>query len=208
MERAAHGPNDLTRIALTKRRGGGRMAARGFPVADLTRKEFYQLAHDCREYAMRLATHDQDSVDRLVCHEFNRFRERVASYDPLQATAASLGKARPVTRWLVIIITLAIWLVCVLIATQFLTFLSAGLLLGLTTILIFTVLMIPPRVYGTSVEAVEGRVLVVVEKLQAMLQTDELGFSEAAFFQARDLLREANAELRQQVYLNRVDGRR
>ncbi len=177
-------------------------------MADLTRKEFYDLAHDCREYAMRLATHDQDSVDRLVCHEFNRFRERVATYDPLRATAASLGKARPVTRWLVIIITLAIWLVCVLIATQFLTFLSAGLLLGLTTILIFTVLMVPPRVYGTSVEAVEGRVLVVVEKLQAMLQTDELGFSEAAFFQVRDLLREANAELRQQVYLNRVDGRR
>lgn len=178
-------------------------------MADLTRKEFYQLAHDCRDYALRLATRDQDSVDRKVCHEFNRFRERVAAYDQLQQTATSLKPARPVTRWLVITITLAIWLVCVLIATLVLNnLLSAGLLLGLTTILIFSVLMIPPRVYGTSVEAVEGRVLVVVEKLQAMLQADELGFSEAAFFQVRDVLREANAELRQQVYLNRVDARR
>lgn len=177
-------------------------------MADLTRKEFYQLAHDCREYALRLATHDQDSVDRKVCHEFNRFRERVATYDQLEKTAASMEPARPVTRWLVITITLAIWLVCVLIATLVLTQLSAGLLLGLTTILIFTVLMVPPRLYGTSVEAVEGRVLLVVEKLQAMLQADELDFSEAVFFQVRDLLREANAELRQQVYLNRVDARR
>ena len=184
------------------------MAGRGCPVADLNRKEFYQLAHDCRDYAMRLATHDQNSVDRLVCHEFNRFRERVATFDKLQQTAASLGKARPVTRLLVITITLGAWLICVLIATQFLTFLSAGLLLGLTTVLIFTVMMIPPRVYGTSVEAIEGRVLVVVEKLQAILNTDELGFTEAAFFQVRDVLREANAELRQQVYLNRVDARR
>jgi hypothetical protein len=31
-------------------------------------------------------------------------------------------------------------------------------------------------------------------------------FSEAAYFQARDTLREASDELRQQVYLNRVSG--
>ena len=86
--------------------------------------------------------------------------------------------------------------------------LSAGLLLGLTTVLIFTVMMVPPRFYGTSVEAVEGRVLLVVEKMQAMMQAGEMEFSEAAFFQVRDVLREANAELRQQVYLNRVDARR
>ncbi|MEZ4766907.1 MAG: hypothetical protein R2844_00570 [Caldilineales bacterium] len=184
------------------------MTAKGRFVADLTRKEFYQLAHDCRDYAMRLATRDQNSVDRLACHEFNRFRERVAGYEQLGATAASLEKARPVTRLLVITATLGIWLICVLIATQFLAFLTAGLLLGLTTMLIFSVMMIPPRVYGTSVEAIEGRVLVVVEKLQAMLTADDLGFSEAAFLQVRDVLREANAELRQQVYLNRVDPRR
>lgn len=173
-------------------------------MAELTRKEFYQLAHECRDYAMRLATHDQNDVDRKVCHEFNRFREHVAAFDQLNVTAASLKPARPVTRLLVITITLGIWLICVLIATQLLDLLSAGLLLALTTILIFSVSMVPPRVYGTSVEAVEGRVLVVVEKLQAMLQADELGFSEAVYYQVRDVLREANAELRQQVYLNRV----
>ena len=178
-------------------------------MADLTRKEFYQLAHDCRDYALRLATHDQNSVDRLVCHEFNRFRERVAAYDQMKATAAAMKPARPVTRWLVIFITLAIWMVCVLIATLVLSnLLSAGLLLGLTTVLIFTVMMVPARFYGTSVEAVEGRVLLVVEKMQAMMQAGEMEFSEAAFFQVRDVLREANAELRQQVYLNRVDARR
>ena len=40
------------------------------------------------------------------------------------------------------------------------------------------------------------------------MQAGEMEFSEAAFFQVRDVLREANAELRQQVYLNRVDARR
>ncbi|MEI2690433.1 MAG: hypothetical protein V9H69_12300 [Anaerolineae bacterium] len=30
----------------------------------LTRKEFYSLAQECRDYAMRLANFDQDSVQR------------------------------------------------------------------------------------------------------------------------------------------------
>lgn len=177
-------------------------------MPDLTRKEFYQLAHDCRDYAMRLATHDQDAVERALCLEFNRFRDRVAGYDQLRPAALRLRPARPITRWLVLGVTAAVWLVLVLIATQFMPFLSAGLVLGMSTVLIFTVAMIPPRMYGTSVEAIEGGVLMVVEALQELLTKSDLGFSEAAYFQVRDVLREANAELRQQVYLNRTSSRR
>ncbi len=50
----------------------------------------------------------------------------------------------------------------------------------------------------------EGRVLVVVEALQHLLDQGDMQFSEAAWFQARDTLREAADELRQQVYLNRA----
>jgi hypothetical protein len=72
--------------------------------------------------------------------------------------------------------------------------------------LIFLVFLVPPAVYGTSVEAIEGRVLVVVQALQELLDHGDMQFSEAAYFQVRDTLREAADELRQQVYLNRVSG--
>lgn len=177
-------------------------------MTDLTRKEFYKLAHECRDYAMRLATHDQDAVERGLCREFNQFRAHVASFDQLTGIAAQLEPARPITRWLVLTATAGVWLILVLVATQLGASMPAGLLLGLSTLLVFTAAMIPPRVYGTSVEAIEGRVLLVVEALQRMLLKQDLGFSEAAFYEVRDVLREANAELRQQVYLNRVDVRR
>ena len=78
------------------------------------------------------------------------------------------------------------------------------LFLGLSAMLVFVAAVIPPSLYGTSVEAIEGRVLVVVEALEGLL--DQQQFTEAAYFEVRDTLRQAAAELRQQVSLNRRSG--
>jgi hypothetical protein len=80
------------------------------------------------------------------------------------------------------------------------------LALGIAASPIFVVFLIPPALYGTSVEAIEGRLLVVVEALQELLDHGDMQFSEAAYFQARDTLRQAADELRQQVWLNRAPG--
>lgn len=172
----------------------------------LTRKEFYTLAKECRDYAMRLANHDQDSVNRALCHEFNQFLLRMRTYDKLAPRLTQLKPARPITRAMVLAAVLAIWLAMVLIGIRVLPAFSGLLGLSVTVTLIFGVFLIPPALYGTSVEAIEGRVLVVVEALQHLLDHGDMQFSEAAYFQARDTLREAADELRQQVYLNRVSG--
>jgi hypothetical protein len=170
----------------------------------LTRKEFYSLAKECREYAMRLANHDQDSVDRTLCREFNQFLARVRTYDTLAPRLTQLKPARPVTRGMVLAGALAFWLSAALVAAVVGLQFSTLFWMASSVSLIFLVFLIPPAVYGTSVEAIEGRVLVVVQALQDLLEHGDMQFSEAAYFQARDTLREAADELRQQVYLNRV----
>ena len=173
---------------------------------ELTRKAFYDLAKECRDYAMRLANHDQDSVDRAVCREFNQYLARVRTYDKLSPKLAHLKQARPITRGTMLAAVLALWLAMVLIGIRVMPQFPAFFGLGISVSLIFLVFLVPPSVYGTSVEAIEGRVLVVVEALQDLLEHGDMQFSEAAYFQVRDTLREAAEELRQQVYLNRVSG--
>lgn len=173
---------------------------------ELTRKAFYDLAKECRDYAMRLANHDQDSVDRAVCREFNQYLARVRTYDKLGPKLAHLKQARPITRGTMLAAVLALWLAMVLIGIRVMPQFPAFFGLGISVSLIFLVFLVPPSVYGTSVEAIEGRVLVVVEALQDLLEHGDMQFSEAAYFQVRDTLREAAEELRQQVYLNRVSG--
>jgi hypothetical protein len=173
---------------------------------ELTRKAFYDLAKECRDYAMRLANHDQDSVDRAVCQEFNQFLERMRTFDKLSPKLMHLKQARPITRGMVLAGALAFWLAMVLIGIRVMPQFPALFGLGIAVSLIFLVFLVPPSVYGTSVEAIEGRVLVVVEALQDLLEHGDMQFSEAAYFQVRDTLREAADELRQQVYLNRVSG--
>lgn len=175
-------------------------------VQELTRKEFYNLAKECRDYAMRLANHDQDSVDRKLCQEWNQFLARVRTYDKLGPKLAALQTARPITRGMMLAAVLAVWLAMVLVGLRVMPQFPALFGLGISVSLIFVVFLVPPSTYGTSVEAIEGRVLVVVEALQDLLEHGDMQFSEAAYFQARDTLREAADELRQQVYLNRVSG--
>jgi hypothetical protein len=60
---------------------------------------------------------------------------------------------------------------------------------------------VPERLYGTTVELLEGKVLRVVDELDRMLQANEIGFTEAAFFKVRDNLSAARRELREQIDL-------
>jgi hypothetical protein len=173
---------------------------------ELTRKAFYDLAKECREYAMRLANHDQDSVARALCAEFNQFLARVRTYDQLAPRLAQIKTARPITRAMVLAGVLAFWLAAALVAAVVGLRFSTLFWMVSSVSLIFLVFLVPPAVYGTSVEAIEGRVLVVVQALQELLDHGDMQFSEAAYFQVRDTLREAADELRQQVYLNRVSG--
>ena len=48
---------------------------------------------------------------------------------------------------------------------------------------------------------IEGKVLRIVEMLEAILQKGDLGFTEAAYFQAKENLQAARTELRQQIDL-------
>lgn len=153
---------------------------------------------------MRLANHDQDLVSRELCREFNLFLDRVRGYDRLQEPLTGLRRARGLTRGMMLGAALFLWLLISMVIGRYV---GQGQLLMLLTgafMLILMLLLIPASVYGTSVEAIEGRLLVVVQSLQAMLEDGEMGFSEAAYFVVRDVLREAGDELRQQVYLNRV----
>lgn len=172
-------------------------------MTPLTRKAFYDLARECRAYAGRLATLDADSVQRAACLEFNVFLTRVRSYDRLAGPLARLKPARPITRGMVLGATLAWWLFMATVGVRLLPRFPALLILGLSSSLIFVVFLVPPAVYGTSVEAIEGRVWAVVSALQDILTTGEMEFSEAAFFEVRDTLRAAADDLRQQVTLNR-----
>lgn len=169
----------------------------------LTRKAFYDLAQECRTYAMRLATSDPNLVSREHVHEFNRFLARVREYDALQPRLKSLQPGRALTRTMLLAVIGMVWLLLAIFGTRVLSPVAAVVLLSLTSSLVFILFLIPPAIYGTSVEAIEGRVLAVVEAMQDLLESGDMQFSEAAYFAARDTLRSAADELRQQVYLNR-----
>jgi hypothetical protein len=173
----------------------------------LTRSEFYKLSHQCLDYARRLATHDQDEVNRELCREYNQFLDHVRSYDLLRQPLARLRPARGITRWMVLSAVLLVWLLLSVVGSQFFGQLSLMLLLGISTMLIFMVYLVPPAAYGTPVEQIEGGVLAVVTELQKILSSEQLNLSEAAYFVVRDVLQEASDELRQQVYLSRAELR-
>ncbi|MCY4409618.1 MAG: hypothetical protein OXC27_04095, partial [Caldilineaceae bacterium] len=54
-------------------------------MAELTRKEFYELADQCRERALELALFDQSRVNRQQCRQFNLWLARLKTYDQLAA---------------------------------------------------------------------------------------------------------------------------
>ncbi|MEA3335502.1 MAG: hypothetical protein U9R25_06290 [Chloroflexota bacterium] len=172
----------------------------------LTRNEYYKLAHECRDYALRLANFDQNLVDRALCLEFNAFLKRVRRYDRLHQPLEGIRPARPITRRMVLSVVIIAWVLVILLGASIF---GRFALLANSTIftLVIALLVVPPPIYGTSVEAIEGRLFFVVQTMQTMLESGEMAFSEAAYFNVRDVLREASDELRQQVYLNRMSER-
>ena len=119
----------------------------------------------------------------------------------MRPSLAQLQPARGITRAIVLVAALLANFIIVLLVVRLFPQAMSPLFLGISAMLVFVAAVIPPSLYGTSVEAIEGRVLVVVEALEGLL--DQQQFTEAAYFEVRDTLRQAAAELRQQVSLNR-----
>lgn len=167
----------------------------------LTRKEFYTLAQQCREYAAELARYEQTRVSLKHCHAFNLWLGKVKRYDLLARPLADLGAARPIARWQVI--TLAFLLGVILMLA-----LAGRVDRGLHTMLVysyfFTLVIfyfVPERFYGTTIELLEAKVLRVVDALDHLLTGQEMGFTEAAYFRVKENLEAARRELRQQIDL-------
>jgi hypothetical protein len=168
-------------------------------LTPLTRREFYQLAEQCRTYAAELAHHDQTGVHLAQCHKFNAWLPEVKSYDRLAPLLATLQPARPIARWQVMTLaaTLGFLLFALLSARGVRQ--AAGFYAYLFALFLFY--FVPERLYGTTVELLEGKVLRVVDALDQVLAQGDLEFSEAAFFQVKENLQAARRELREQIDL-------
>lgn len=167
----------------------------------LTRKEFYTLAEQCREYAAELARHEQTRVSLKHCHAFNLWLAKVKRYDLLARSLADMGMARPVARWQVL--TLAL-LVGVIVMLALAGRVDRGLHTSLAYSYFFSLIIfyfVPERFYGTTIELLEAKVLRVVDALDALLTSQEMGFTEAAFFRVKENLETARRELREQIDL-------
>lgn len=167
----------------------------------LTRKEFYQLAQDCRAYAAELAQYDQTRVNLAQCHKFNAWLPRLKAYDRLEPLLRTLKPARPVTRWQLLILVVILGLIILgVLSSRVVRFWQMNFFYTyIAALLLFY--WLPEGLYGTTVELLEGKVLRVVDALDALLQEGELGLTEAAYFQVKENLEAARRELRQQIDL-------
>ncbi|HXF63154.1 MAG TPA: hypothetical protein VNK95_16125 [Caldilineaceae bacterium] len=167
----------------------------------LTRKEFFELAEECRAYAVELARYDQSRVNLHHCHKFNAWLARIKSYERLGPALATLNPARPVARWQIITLGLVLGAILLLaLPARFERGMSAALLYGyLFSLMLFY--FVPERLYGTTIELLEAKVLRVVDVMERILQSGDLNFTEAAFFKAKENLEAARRELREQIDL-------
>jgi hypothetical protein len=165
----------------------------------LNRREFFRLTERCRDYARELARFDQSRVDLAQCHKFNNWLPELKAYDLLAPTLRTLQPARPVARWQIMMLAGLLGLVVMLfLASRHVRVMGFSYTYLLS---LFVLYFVPERLYGTTVELLEGKVLRVVDALEQMLLNGELGFTEAAFFQARENLENARRELREQIDL-------
>ncbi|MFN2202822.1 MAG: hypothetical protein ACK2UO_16610 [Caldilineaceae bacterium] len=172
------------------------------PTRRLTRKEFYDLAAYCHVYAEQLAEYDQTRVNLARCNEFNQWLPTVKSYDLLQPRLETLKPARPIARWQVLTLVAVAGLLLFLIFGRRLNQSSGPIILyGFMFSMLIFAFFVPERLYGTTIELLEAKVLRVVEALEQILRNEELGYSEAAYFQVKDNLEAARQELRQQIDL-------
>ena len=181
-----------------------RVLSHASPTGEITplyRKDFYELADYCRRYALELARHEQTRVSLKHCHEFNGWLPRVKTYDRLAPRLTDLQPARPIARWQLMALGAVIALIGVLTLPGRLDrSLSSVILYGyLFGLIIFY--FVPERLYGTTIELLEGKLLRIVDALEQVLLSGEMEFSEAAFFQTKENLQVARRELRQQIDL-------
>ena len=167
----------------------------------LTRKEFYDLTVVCRQYASELAHFDQNRVNLKECYKFNGWLAELRGYDRLAPPLRTLRPARPVARWQIMVIETLIWLILAATLPNSVGRDMASIILFSGTMLIVSNFFIPESVFGTTMELLQGKVLRIVNLLDEMLNSGAMGFSEAAFYQARANLQAAHDELRQQIDL-------
>ncbi len=170
-------------------------------MAELTRKEFYELANQCRERALELALFDQSRVNRQQCRQFNLWLARLKTYDQLAAGVQDISAARPITRYDLMAATVVLWLLSMILLREQVSvggnrILAFGMW-GLVILLYF----LPESLYATTVELLEAKVLRVVEALEALLISQEMDVTEAVFFKIKENLNTARRELRQQIHL-------
>ena len=167
----------------------------------LTRKAFFELAVRCRRYADELARFDQSRVNLAECHRFNQWLAQVRRYDKLQAPLRAIKQARPIARWqlLVLLSVLNLMLLVALPGRVDRTIYMVAISSAISSY--FLLFLVPESWYGTTVEMIEGKILKVVETLEAIHTSGELEFTEAVWFQAKEHLTAARSELRQQIDL-------
>jgi len=171
----------------------------------LTRNEFYRLAEYCRDYAEELAGQDQHRVHLQHCYRFNNWLLTIRQYDLFPASVKNLTFARPIARWQVLTLALVVYLLLLLILpSQFspqLHDVVRRALLALALPLLIIGYLLPERLYGTTIELLESKLLLIVESMERVLQSGELEFTQAAFFKTKKNLETARVELRQQIHL-------
>lgn len=171
------------------------------PTSSLTRPAFYELAHFCSSYAQELAGYDQTRVYLKQCHQFNQWFQQVRNYQQLVAPLRTVTGARPIARWQVMTLAALLGVVLLFLVGGRLPRLSHAFLLSGYVFLWIMLYFVPERLYGTTIEQIEGKVLRVVDALEQLLMSGEMDFTEAAFFQVKENLQNARRELRQQIDL-------
>lgn len=171
------------------------------PPLPLDRKAFYELAAECRAYAAELANFDQHRVNLKQCHRFNAWLAHVRRYDKLAPHLATMAAARPMSRWQIITLMIAVWMIMALALPGQVSQQWTMLLIGSWLLTIVAAFFIPEAFYGTTTELLEAKVLRVVDTLLEILNSGAMEFTEAAHFKVRDDLLAARAELRLQIDL-------
>lgn len=179
----------------------------GANTLHFTRKDFYDLAFDLRAWANDLASSDPRRVNLKHCHRFNDWLRKLRRFDLLAPTVATIKPARPIARWQAMTLYGVLWVIIYFWSMGRVQGMAQILLLNAIAIGFISFFFIPESVYGTTVEGLEAKTLRIVQAMEGMLAREEVDFSEAAFFKAREALEGAHRELRQQLDLAHRDYR-
>lgn len=167
----------------------------------LSRKAFFDLSVELRQWASDLARLDPRHIHLKECHRFNARLAELRAYQPLRARLAAMKPARPVARWQVVTLMMVVWALVILLLMGRVDRLLLVILLNGAVLTLLASYMLPAAVFGTTVEELEGKLLRVVTALEEMLAQNEPGFTEGAFFTTRSNLEAARRELREQLDL-------